>query len=242
MELKVILSVLALFSIVFFLPSDAFGAWYDTDWEYRNKITVSLNSVISNDLSDFPVLIKFTDNDLKQANESEGRDFVFTESDGITKLSHEIEYFDNTTGEIVAWVNFPTLSASSSTDVYIYYKGNTVGYNSADVWNDDYIWVWHLNQTSTGTTGEFKDATSNGNDGRGGGGTDVGFNSARIPHITDGQIGKGQHLKGPTTTGTGEGTGDIIYRNSLDGMPSRDFTIELWVADITNYINFVAFL
>ena len=72
MELKVILSVLALFSIVFFLPSDAFGAWYDTEWEYRNKITVSLNSVISNDLSDFPVLIKFTHDNLKQANENMG--------------------------------------------------------------------------------------------------------------------------------------------------------------------------
>ena len=109
MHLKIILSVLALFSIAFLVPSDAFGAWYDTEWEYRNKITVSLNSVISNDLSDFPVLIKFTHNDLKQANESEGRDFVFTLSDGTTKLSHEIEHYDNATGEIIAWVNFPTL-------------------------------------------------------------------------------------------------------------------------------------
>jgi len=179
-------------------------------------------------------LIKFTHDDLKQTNESMGRDFVFTESDGITKLFHEIEYYDNTTGEIIAWVNFPTLAAASSTDIYIYYKGNTVGFNSADVWNDDYVVVWHLNQTSTGTSSEFKDATSNGNDGRGGGGGDVGYNSQRIPHITDGQIGKGQHLKGPTTTSNAEGTGDIVYRNSLDGMPSRDFTIELWVADITN--------
>ena len=64
--------------------------------------------------------------------------------------------------------------------------------------------------------------------------TDVGHNAARIPHITDGQIGKGQDLKGPTTTSSAEGTGDIIYRNSLDGMPSRDFTIELWTGDITN--------
>jgi len=234
MHLKIILSVLALFSIAFLVPSDAFGAWYDTEWEYRNKITVSLNSVISNDLSDFPVLIKFTHNDLKQANESEGRDFVFTLSDGTTKLSHEIEHYDNATGEIIAWVNFPTLAAASSTDIYIYYKGNTVGFNSADVWNDDYVVVWHLNQTSDGTAGEFSDATGNGNDGRGGGGTDVGHNAARIPHITDGQIGKGQDLKGPTTTSSAEGTGDIIYRNSLDGMPSRDFTIELWTGDITN--------
>ncbi len=235
MELKVILSVLALFSIVFFLPSDAFGAWYDTDWEYRNKITVSLNSVISNDLSDFPVLIKFTHDDLKQANESVGRDFVFTESDGITKLSHEIEHYDDNTGEIIAWVNFPTLSAASSTDIYIYYKGNSIGFNSADVWNDDYVLVWHLNQTSTGTIGEFVDATGNGNDGRGGGGTKVGYSDARIPHDTDGQIGGGQWLKGPTTTNNNEGTGDMIWtHDNIQGMPSRDFTIELWVGDVTN--------
>ncbi len=234
MELKVILSILVLFSIAFLVPSDAFGAWYDTEWEYRNKITVSLNSVISNDLTDFPVLIKFTHDDLKQANENMGRDFVFTESDGITKLSHEIEQYDNTTGEIIAWVNFPTLDAISSTDIYIYYKGNTVGFNSADVWNDDYVVVWHLNQTSTGTSNEFKDSTSNENHGTGGGGGDVGYNAVRIPHITDGQIGYGQNLKGPTTTGKADGSGDFIYRNSLDGMPSRDFTIELWTADITN--------
>ena len=235
MQIKIILSVLALFSIVFLVPSDAYGAWYDASWDYRNKITVSLNSVISNDLSDFPVLIKFTHDDLKQANESEGRDFVFTMSDGITKLFHEIEYYDNATGEIIAWVNFPTLVAASSTDIYIYYKGNTVGFNSADVWNDDYVLVWHLNQTSTGTVGEFRDSTSNGNDGRGGGGNKVGYNAVRIPHLTDGQIGNGQEFKGPTTTGSGEGTGDMIWTHSvIQGMPSRDVTIELWVGDITN--------
>ena len=226
---------MTLLSLAFLVPSDVFGAWYDTEWEYRNKITVSLNSVISNDLSDFPVLIKFTHNDLKQANESEGRDFVFTLSDGTTKLSHEIESYDNATGEIIAWVNFPTLAAASSADIYIYYKGNTVGFNSADVWNDDYVLVWHLNQTSDGTAGEFTDATGNGNDGRGGGGTKVGYSAGRIPHDTDGQIGAGQELKGPTTIGSGEGTGDMIWTNSvIQGMPSRDVTIELWVGDIVN--------
>ena len=235
MQLKIILSFLTILSLAFLVPSDVFGAWYDTEWEYRNKITVSLNSVISNDLSDFPVLIKFTHNDLKQANESEGRDFVFTLSDGTTKLSHEIEHYDNTTGEIIAWVNFPTLVAASSTDIYIYYKGNTVGFNSADVWNDDYVLVWHLNQTSTGTAGEFRDSTSNGNDGRGGGGNKVGYNAVRIPHLTDGQIGSGQEFKGPTTSGGGEGTGDMIWTHGvIQGMPSRDVTIELWVGDITN--------
>ena len=229
---------LIVFTVAVFFFSSTFvlahAEWYDDSWEYRKKITLSLNTVISNDLTDFPVLISVTDPDLVQTNEALGRDIVFTTSDGTTKLFHEVERFDNTTGEIVAWVNFPTLSAASTTDIYMYYKGNTVGYNSADVWNDDYVVVWHLNQTSTGTSFEFKDATDNGNDGRGGGGTDVGHSMARIPHLTNGQIGYGQQLKGPTTTSSNEGSGDFIYRNSLNGMPSRDFTIELWVGDIVN--------
>lgn len=229
---------LIVFTVVVFFFSSTFvlahAEWYDDSWEYRKKITLSLNTVISNDLTDFPVLISVTDPDLVQTNEALGRDIIFTTSDGTTKLFHEVERFDNTTGEIVAWVNFPTLSAASTTDIYMYYKGNTVGYNSADVWNDDYVVVWHLNQTSTGTNSEFKDATDNGNDGRGGGGNDVGHSMGRIPHLTNGQIGQGQELKGPTTTGNGQGSGDFIYRNSLNGMPARDFTIELWVGDIVN--------
>ena len=209
LQTKIILSFLTLLFLTFLVPSDAFGDWYDTSWDHRNKITVSLNAVTSSDLSDFPVLISLTDSDFTQAN-SDGSDFVFTSSDGTTVLDHEIEKFDSSTGELIAWVNFPTLPSSSATDIYIYYEGNTSSVNSEDVWNDDYVVVWHLDQTSTGTSGEFKDSTSNGNDGRGGGGTDVGYDSRRIPHVTDGQIGYGQHLKGPTTTGTGEGTGDII--------------------------------
>jgi len=211
--------------------------WYNDSWEFRKEITLSLNTAtgVGSDLTDFPVLISFTDTELIQTKESLGRDFVFTESDGKTVLSHEIEKFDNTTGELIAWVKLPTMSASSTTDIYIYYKGDTIGFNSADVWNDDYVLVWHLNQTSTGTVGEFRDATSNSNDGRGGGGNKVGYNAVRIPHLTDGQIGTGQQLKGPTTTGSGEGTGDMIWTHSLiQGMPSRDVTIELWVGDITN--------
>jgi len=253
MQLKIILSIMALFSLVFFVPSDAFGDltvvqtqskvkvaqqnWYHDSWEFRKNITLSLNTAtgVDSDLTDFPVLISFTDTDLIQTNESLGRDFVFTQSDGITVLSHEIEKFDNTTGEVIAWVKLPTMSASETTEMYMYYKGDTIGFNSADVWNDDYVLVWHLNQTSTGSIGEFRDSTSNGNDGRGGGGNKVGYNSARIPHLTDGQIGNGQQFKGPTTTGSGEGTGDIIWTHGLiQGMPSRDVTIELWVGDINN--------
>ena len=212
--------------------------WYNDSWEFRKNITLSLNTAtgVDSDLTDFPVLISFTDTELIQTKESLGRDFVFTQSDGTTVLSHEIEKFDNTTGELIAWVKLPTMSASSTTDIYIYYKGDTIGFNSADVWNDDYVLVWHLNQTSTGTAGEFRDATSNGNDGRGGGGTKVGYVAGRIPHDTEGQIGDGQELKGPTTTNFQvEGSGDLIWtHDKIEGMPERDVTIELWVGDVVN--------
>ena len=254
MQIKIILSVLALFSLVFLVPSDAFGElivaqtqskvkvaqqnWYHDSWEFRKNITLSLNTAtgVSSDLTDFPVLISFTDTDLIQTNESQGRDFVFTQSDGLTEISHEIEKFDNTTGEVIAWVKLPTMSASSTTEIYIYYKGDTIGFNSADVWNDDYVLVWHLNQTSTGAIGEFTDSTSNGNDGRGGGGTKVQYIAGRIPHDTEGQIGNGQELKGPTQTTFGaEGSGDFIWtHDKIEGMPQRDFTIELWVGDVVN--------
>ena len=212
--------------------------WYNDSWEFRKNITLSLNTAtgVDSDLTDFPVLISFTDTELIQTKESLGRDFVFTQSDGTTVLSHEIEKFDSTTGELIAWVKIPTMSASSTTDIYIYYKGDTIGFNSADVWNDDYVLVWHLNQTSTGTAGEFRDATSNGNDGRGGGGTKVGYAAGRIPHDTEGQIGDGQQLKGPTTTNFQvEGSGDLIWtHDKIEGMPERDVTIELWVGDVVN--------
>ncbi|MDC0210095.1 hypothetical protein OAJ66_02665, partial [Nitrosopumilus sp.] len=113
MQMKLLLSFLVLFSIVFLIPSDVFGElivaqtqskvkvaqqnWYHDSWEFRKNITLSLNTAtgVNSDLTDFPVLISFTDTELIQTNESLGRDFVFTQSDGMTVLSHEIEKFDN---------------------------------------------------------------------------------------------------------------------------------------------------
>jgi len=83
---------MVLFSVVFLVPSDAFGElivaqtqskvkvaqqnWYNDSWEFRKNITLSLNTAtgVSSDLTDFPVLISFTDTDLIQTNESQGRD------------------------------------------------------------------------------------------------------------------------------------------------------------------------
>ena len=105
--------------------NDAFGTWYDDNWENRKKITISLNTEISNNLNNFPVLVSVTNSDFTKSSDSEGRDIFFTADDGTTLLSYEIERFNSSTGEIIAWVNIPTLLAASTTDIYIYYNGPT---------------------------------------------------------------------------------------------------------------------
>ena len=55
----------------------------------------------------------------------DGGDIYFTSSGGSTKLSHEIEKFDSSTGNLVAWVKVPNLSSSTDTILYMYYGPTT---------------------------------------------------------------------------------------------------------------------
>jgi len=235
MKLKIILSVLVLFSIAFFLPSDVFGAWHDTDWEHRKKITLSLNTEISSNLNNFPVLVSVTDSDFTKSSDSEGRDIFFTADDGTTLLSYEIERFNSSTGEIIAWVNIPTLLAASTTDIYIYYNGPTQS-TPSNMWDSNYKLVYHLNQTSTGTLNEFVDASGTGNDGTGGGEGTKTNDSDRIPTRVEGKIGYGQSFDGPTQPGfRSDGSGDFIWTDNVNNWPGNnngitdnDTTVEFW--------------
>ena len=236
MYLTIFLLVLALFSLVVFVPSDAFGTWYDASWEHRNKITVSLNTVISSDLTDFPVLVSLTNSDFIQTNNSDGTDIVFTASDGITQLSHEIEKFDSSTGEIIAWVKFPTLPSTSTTDIYIYYKGNSISVDPSDVWDSNYNAVLHLNQTATGDVDEFVDVTGNENHGTTGGTGRITHAESRETTQVSGQIGYGQQFAGSTVHNTKktQGGGDYIWVDQVGSWPTGDLTIELWVGDVVD--------
>lgn len=160
------------------------SGWYYSDWPYRKKITISSTKVTA-DLSDFPVLINITDPDLRDHAQDDGDDILFTHADGITKLSHEIERFDGTTGELVAWVNVTSISSTVDTMIYMYYGHGTAG-NQEDptgVWDSGYAGVYHLGEVPDGTVDDVRDSTQNANHG-----TSSGMISA---NQVAGQIGGG---------------------------------------------------
>jgi hypothetical protein len=125
-------------------------AWYDAAWIYRTAVVIDSAQVAAS-LTDFPVLIQLpSDAALAADAQDDGDDILFTLSDGVTKLSHEIEYFDGATGQLIAWVKVPFLSSGSSTVLYLYF-GNPAAGSQQDVfntWSNGYEGVWHLKEAS----------------------------------------------------------------------------------------------
>ena len=182
-KIKIILTaglLLALLVLIFgtnlFSAKTVEAGWFATGgtWNYRKVITVDADKVSgSSALTDFPMLFSVTDGDLAFTDfdgnvaSSTAGDIVFTSSDGVTKLSHEIEYYASTTGEIVAWVKIPSLSNSVDTTIYIYY-GNAAAddqQDAANVWDSNYMMVQHLSEDPSGSAPQMLDSTANNNDG-----------------------------------------------------------------------------
>ena len=137
-------------------------SWWNEDWQYRKEITIDHSKVIAN-LTDFPVLINVNyDTDLANNTQDDGDDIIFiTKSDN--QLNHEIEYFNGSTGELVAWINVTSLSSTEDTIFYMYY-GNpdcVNQQNATGVWDSGYVMVQHLNEISD----THYDSTSHGNNG-----------------------------------------------------------------------------
>ncbi|MGB5676410.1 MAG: DUF2341 domain-containing protein, partial [Gammaproteobacteria bacterium] len=149
-------------------------AWYDSEWSERKILTIDSNHV-AGDVTDFPVFISLSvDPDLAAQALANGDDIIFTAGDGATQLAHEIEYFNEATGELRAWVKMD-LSANVDTDFYLYY-GNasaTNQENAAGVWSSNYVGVYHLGESPTGAADELVDSSGSGNHATAEGGMDA---------------------------------------------------------------------
>jgi len=137
--------------------------WWNTQWPYRKLITID-HTLVNGDLTNFPVLISTTDPDLASAAQHNGHDILFIKyNDNTTILNHEIEYYDYTTGQLIAWTNIPTLSTTTDTKLWMYY-GNPLSPDQQHIettWDSHYLAVQHLEET----TGIATDSTLHNNDG-----------------------------------------------------------------------------
>lgn len=176
-------------------------------WQYYRSITVtSTATVASGTQSNFPMLFNTTANWLKTTSTDAtngriqsvlGYDIAFsTSTDCTNPLNYERERYTSSTGELVAWVNEPTLSAGTVN--YICYGDASITTdqtNASATWNSSYKGVWHLgNPTSTLSA---RDSTANANNGT--------LNNA--PTAVTGQIDGGAHFVSSTSQDINVGNG-----------------------------------
>jgi len=192
--------------------------WWDTQWPYRKLITID-HTLVNADLSNFPVLISEpTDPDLATATQPNGQDIVFIQyTDNMTVLNHEIEYFDYSSGQLIAWVNVNTMSATSDTKLWMYY-GNPFcddQQNILSTWDNSYIMVQHLNEAGT----MMYDSTTYNNHG-----VSTGTNYTDAGKIDGGQLYSGN---------------DKIVVNNFTHSPNA-LTFETWVYRDTTEFMYIA--
>lgn len=136
---------------------------------YTRKITIDADKVGgSENLSDFTILFSGTYAYLKTTGNGgsvvsdNGDDIYFTsDSSASTLLPHEIEAYDPTTGQIIAWVKVPTVGYNTDTDIYLHYGNTSNTMNHAvqrNAWDDDALVVFHLNEDGNTTAGGYTDS------------------------------------------------------------------------------------
>jgi len=190
-------------------------------WGYRKQITfdnttASLGTT-SEALIDFPVLVKLdtgTDIDYSKTKDA-GEDIRFTDGDG-TVLSYEIEKWDET-GASYVWVKVPQIDIDSNTDFIYMYYGNaaaTDAQNAINVWDSNYVGVWHLSENPAGTVPQIIDSTNNNNDGTSNG-------SMTLSDLVNGQIFNGLDID------ASDDYVSVPHSESL--LMSNTVTFEAWV-------------
>jgi hypothetical protein len=189
---------------------------------YRQLIALNHAKVSGgSDLSTYPVLVSLTESALKTVGNggyiqnSNGYDMKFTDASG-SPLNFEVEQYNGSTGQLIAWVNVPTLSASADTQIYLYFDNSSISTFQGNVngtWNSNYNAVWHL---PNGTTLSTADSTANNLSGTNHGAT-----------ATTGQIGGGasfsgssQYISVPSTTlpSSGNFTVSLWFKTTSDGV------------------------
>ncbi|OHD66459.1 MAG: hypothetical protein A2096_05030 [Spirochaetes bacterium GWF1_41_5] len=209
------MKIYLLYVLVYFIIY-APAAWF-SNWNYR--MIISNNYACGQDLTNFPLLIHISNNEnVKNYCSSNGNDIFFTLIDGITRLNHEMEYFNLSDGELYTWVGVPLLSSTQkeSNIIYMYFDKTKISSqeNASNVWKADYSAVWHFNE-SAGP--QAHDSTSN---------TNTGTADSGVTFNVPGKIGKCYDFDGinPDISVT-----DSADFDSLDIENNVNFTLSAWI-------------
>jgi len=142
-------------------------AAFPVGWSYYEVVTIPATEAVT----DFPVLIANLPSEVFAHANADGSDVRFTVADGSVELPVEIVSWNNGAETAEIWVNVPSLSAVSTTDVRVYYGNSGASlpaadstYGSQNVWPAEAKGVYHLGEAVNNDAGGYHDSTANGND------------------------------------------------------------------------------
>jgi len=161
-------SLFVLLCVALFLSSSVpfmvhAAAWWDTDWDYKVKITIDQTKVDA-DLTDFPVLVYLNSARINWVHVQDDLDDLrFLDSTEMTVLKAELEKYA-LNSEAWIWVKVPAVSGSVDTVIYVYYgnAGAASAWDPENVWGADAVMVQHMKSATNST---ILDSTANNNDG-----------------------------------------------------------------------------
>jgi hypothetical protein len=125
-------------------------------YDHERNLTIDHTKVSGGtDLYNFPLLVSISGQSFLRTSptgdiiNSNGYDITFAD-ENYNKLDHQIEYYNGSTGDLIAWVRVPVLSVTSNTVIRMLY-GNpqiTADPSVTTVWDSHYKGVWHLDNNS----------------------------------------------------------------------------------------------
>jgi len=185
--------------------------WWDPAWS--NRVRLTFQNTGGEALTDFPLMVRLDAGRIEYSKTADlGADLRFIDSDGKTILSHEIERW-NAGGDSVIWVRVPTIDASNTDHIWLYY-GNIAAADSQSptaVWKD-FIGVYHLSP-SMGVPTTFGDSA---------GGSPGIWGNDNAGAIVPGQMNDAIGLDGTQFVHIGD-------NSAVAADPGEARTIEAWV-------------
>ena len=132
------------------------ASWYEEDWSRRRKIR--FDNTGRGALNDFPALVCL-DSSFDYGNaQTNGEDVRFVDEDDTTLLNHEIESWNDGSGNSYIWVKVPQIDADTGEDfIYMYYGNPSASAPSAAseqaTWSNSFDSVYHVHG------GDFSDSS-----------------------------------------------------------------------------------